>query len=99
LFKGEVEVQLFLRSQPGLVAAVHVFHLLEIVPNIGPKFVICVVGYLRLHEGELLAEEGSYVSRGISFPLEVEPRKVDKGWVYLRVCGIALEEARGSVLF
>ena len=78
LFKGEVEVQPFLHSQPGLVPAVHVFHLLEVVSNIGPKLVIFILRNLRLHEGELLAEECSYVSRGVFFSLEIEPRKVDK---------------------
>ena len=50
LFKGEIEVQPFLDPQSGLIAAVHVFRLFEVVSNVCPKLIIFVVGHLRLDE-------------------------------------------------
>jgi hypothetical protein len=46
----------------------------------------------------LLVQEGSNFSGGISFSFEIKPGKIDKGEIYVGVCGIALEESSSSVL-
>lgn len=83
----------------GLVARVHIAHLLQVVPYVLPEQGVLLCCHHKVHKCQLIQQKFSDICRSVGLAVEIQLYEVVVGGVYSVVGGITLQEPDGAVLF